>query len=350
MEYKIPKRLLESKEQILKGFNSKAPTAYDTGSWQKHFKGDSDFEQISQVFPTSIRRIDIEGLSREVRNGGYAQIRKLFLASMIWGYVKDDRRGAWRTKQMLSYHGAQEVLEKAARWVSNGQIVEACRGFKLPWCGSVFSTKFFYFIGLGAGISPLPCILDDRVGQSLEQLGREEGWNLPPFNDVHGKGIRRCPEGYVQYIQSLDEWAKELGCRADYIEYFLYSLATGSSRRRKRDKEETMKPYLTLKDVKNFAEQEGYRDDIDRIESLKRPVGGRYREFRFGKIGEYLRVFERKGSWTEFETGFCHNVSKGKIWKYKAEAARLFSNSGQLSVDTGSAEEVSYRSAFQKVN
>jgi hypothetical protein len=303
MIYKTPKRLLQSREQILKEFGSKAPTNYDVSAWRKHFTGDSDFEQILQEFPISIRRSDMERLSRQVRDGGYKQIRKLFLASMIWGYVKDDLRGAWRTNQMLSYPRAEEMLEKAARSISNGQIIEACKGFTLPWCGSVFSTKFFYFIGLGAGISPLPCILDDRVAQCLEQLGREEGWDLPVFDNVYGKGVRRCPEGYIQYIWSLDKWAKELRCRADYIEYYLYSLATGP-RRPKPQEEESMSKVLPLEKAYAFGIAKGYGEEISHIKSLKKPQGwenlkvGTFSRVRSWKVKE---LFEQRGIWDEFK-------------------------------------------------
>jgi hypothetical protein len=324
---KVPKRLLESKEEILGGFGSKLATNYDASAWQKHFKGDSDFEQISQEFPSSIRRIDMERLSRKVRNGDYKQVRKLFLASMVWGYVRDDRRGAWRTKQMLSYTRAGEILEKAARWISDGQIVEACKGFKLPWCGSAFSTKFFYFIGLGAGISPLPYILDSNVAQSLEQLGKEEGWNLPPFDNVYGKGIRRCPEGYIQYIWALDEWAKELGCRADYIEYFLYNLGRSLSKRQELQKGESMKNYITLEDCKAFANGRGYTNDIKRIESKNRPPNWKYRDFRHARIGEFLKVFNSKGSWPTFYQLYCQKVPTTRITRYMTQAQNLF-NSG----------------------
>jgi hypothetical protein len=301
---KIPKRLLESREEILRGFGSKPATNYDAGPWRKHFEGDSDFQQISQEFPTSIRRIDVEGLSRQVRNGSYTQIRKLFLASMIWGYVKDDLRGAWRTKQMLSHGGAREMLEKAARWIGNGQIVEACEGFRLPWCGSVFSTKFFYFIGLGAGTSLLPCILDSKVAQSLGQLGKDEGWNLPPFDNVYGKGIRRCPEGYIQYIRALDEWARELGCRADYIEYFLYSLAKGSSETRKVHKEESMGKWLPLRKAYEFGKAKGFETDIEGIRSLKEPKRWKDREVGiFSRVRRWKvkELFEHKRIWDEFK-------------------------------------------------
>lgn len=78
MIYKTAKRLLQSRGQILKGFGSTAPTDYDVSAWRKHFGGDSDFEQILQEFPISIRRSDMECLSRQVRDGSYAQIRKLY--------------------------------------------------------------------------------------------------------------------------------------------------------------------------------------------------------------------------------------------------------------------------------
>lgn len=341
---KVPKRLLESKEEILRGFGSKPATNYDAGPWRKHFEGDSDFQQISQQFPTSIRRIDVEGLSRQVRNGSYTQIRKLFLASMIWGYVKDDLRGAWRTKQMLSHGGAEEMLENAARWISNGQIVEACKGFKVPWCGSVFSTKFFYFIGLGAGTSLLPCILDSKVAQSLEQLGKEEGWNLPPFDNVCEEGIRRCPEGYIQYIRALDEWAKELGCRADYIEYFLYSLGRSLSKRQELQKGESMRKWaMPLEKAYVFAR--GLGIDVARIQSQQMPVGWDGNKSRHARKGLLIEQFERPENFKKFQ-GWKEqhwlesDTTEGrKLYKGYKNAANDLRNSGLLSVDTGSAEE-----------
>jgi hypothetical protein len=344
MVYDIPKRLLEAKEQILRGFSSKPATNYDAGPWRKHFKGDSDFEQISQEFPSSMRRIDMERLSLKVRNGGYKQVRKLFLASMVWGYVRDDHRGAWRTKQMLSYTRAGEILENAARRISDGQIVEACKGFKLPWCGSAFSTKFFYFIGLGAEISPLPCIFDSKVAQSSEQLGREEGWALPIFQGVGRKGVRRCPEGYLQYIISMNKWAKQLGCRADHIEYYLYSLAEGSGGRQKTQKGESMRKWaMPLEKAYVFAK--GLRIDVAGIQSQQIPAGWDGNKSRQARKGLLIEQFERpenfknfqgwkKQHWPESDT------EEGRKW-YKAykNAANDLRNSGLLSVDTGSAEE-----------
>lgn len=237
---KIPKRLLEAREEVLRGFGNAPGTDYDKGLWQIYLKEDSnlveDLNLIAEEFPGRLKRGDLELLSVRAIDGEYPQIRRLFLASMIWGWGNRGR-GMVNTRDALLYDSAEEILRMAVSLITKGSVVEAYERFRLPYCGPAFFTKFFYFIGLGAKIMPLPVILDAKVANSLEMLGTEEGWDLSIFAKMNGNKdyVRRYPEGYGRYIESMDKWAKELGqdCRADYIEYFLFSLMESSGKRPK---------------------------------------------------------------------------------------------------------------------
>lgn len=223
---KIPKRLLESRQEILIGFSNAPGTDYDKDWWQIYLEGNSDLEKISLRFPNCIRRYDIELLSREAASGGYPEVRRLFLACMIWGWGNRGR-GMQNTADMLAFEGLETLLMKTVSLVGIGRVVEAYNRSHLPYCGPAFFTKFFYFIGLGTKTNPLPLILDARVAKSLEMLGKEEGWDLSIFSQMNKNKdyIRRYPEGYRRYVESMDKWARELACRADAIEYFLFRLA-----------------------------------------------------------------------------------------------------------------------------
>ncbi|MDP2951968.1 MAG: hypothetical protein Q8O76_01460 [Chloroflexota bacterium] len=89
---------------------------------------------------------------------------------------------------------------------------------------------------------------------------------------------------------------------------------------------EKMKRFLALEDVKAFARDKGY--NVDHIQSAKKPQNWTNDKFRVARIGEYLNVFERQGSWPEFDQHYCQQVGKGLMKAYKTWAAKLF-NSGE---------------------
>lgn len=228
---KLPKYFSDHKSEILEGFKHEKATPYKAQTWLKHFSGDAavvkDLNQICSTYPESIARKDIEYLARSTQSGGYPGIRRLFLACMIWGWGNRGV-GMLNTKSTLSSPAAKQVFEASLEQIKKGKIIQAYTEFNLPSCGPAFFTKFFYFIGLGFDVKPLPVILDSKVAQCLEFIGEQEGWDLGEFAIVdrnkEGKISRIKPylKGYLNYVYSMDSWAKQLGCGGDHIEYFMY--------------------------------------------------------------------------------------------------------------------------------
>jgi len=186
--------------------------------------GDADLAQIIYKFPSPISRDQVASFW----NGNNTNFRRLFLASMIWGWVLDGR-GPSRTKEMLDSPNAIEILQATAESVVVGHITAAYEEIKIRKLGPAFFSKFLYFVGLGAGAAPLPVILDTRVATSLETLGAQEGWAFTDFTKVTRNKkhqiayVKPYAEGYMRYVETLGQWARELGCpRADFVEYFLW--------------------------------------------------------------------------------------------------------------------------------
>lgn len=200
----------QSKISELDPYNQES-FAYRKSHWEKRFWSDEDFAYLSERYPKSISRrnvAEIAGSACEFND--IVWIRRLFLATMVWGYGAVGY-GPYRTAKMLAADGSARVLEDVFSLASTGYIVDAYQRLSLPWCGPVFSTKFLYFIGLGCQLDPLPVILDSVVSNKLEQ-----------WIGLDTSEISRGAVGYLKYIRLMSEWAEELSCRPDSIELFLF--------------------------------------------------------------------------------------------------------------------------------
>ena len=222
----LPKYLRDHGEEILQAFGNASRQSYDAEAWRSYFASDSvissDLNEIAEKCPKEIGRGDVGYFARETRSRSFPEIRRLFLACMIWGYGVDPN-GPYNTKLSLSDPRAEEVLRNTVSRISNSQIKGAYEELDLVGCRPAFFTKFFYFVGKECAVKPLPLILDRHVANFLRFLDEEEGWRLSLFAKTGRTGyVKRYPKGYVQYIHSMDDWAKALGCPADNIEYFMY--------------------------------------------------------------------------------------------------------------------------------
>jgi len=154
------------------------------------------------------------------------------LACMIWGYGGDReaRYGPSRTAQMMTSEGFNVVLKETSDLIRSGKISEAYDRFdsgKIMQCGPAFFTKYFYFLGRGVGHDSYPLILDRRVAKALGQLLGNE--NLTRFVSLNRRTDqilidrgREQRDKYLHYLGLMWKWAKQLGCKSDDIECFLY--------------------------------------------------------------------------------------------------------------------------------
>jgi len=223
----LPRYLQEHGHEILNILNNTSGWDYDVDAWRREFRDNrevsNDLSIIMKICPKRIGRSDVHNLAKEAHLGSYSELRRFFLACMIWGYGPDGN-GPQNTRLSLTGYAARKVLINTANRIKKGQIKEAYEEFDLAGCGPAFFTKFFYFVGLEWQVKPLPLILDRHIANFLRFLGTEEGWAFSLFAEKDSGGyIKRYSKGYVQYICAMNDWANELDCSsADNIEYFMY--------------------------------------------------------------------------------------------------------------------------------
>ena len=154
--------------------------------------------------------------------------RKIFLASMLWGYNYQDGRGPWRTKQMMSAPRFGSAIQHARKFVTDNEVERAYTSlaegeWKVPWLGPAFFTKYLYFIGDHREVKPLT--LDYKIAKRLEE---KCGLCIKQYARVARKdgGIKQIispfAEGYMNYINDMHKWAEELGAEAGQVECFMF--------------------------------------------------------------------------------------------------------------------------------
>jgi len=220
----LPPYLQGRKEEILHIFDKASGSNYNPEAWRNYFRGNpgvsKDLNTIIGKCPTTISRKDVRYFAGRARSGGYEDLRRLFLACMIWGWGKGGKykRGFRNTEAALSDPRLREVLEGTVDRTSGGNISEAYKEFKLAGCRSAFFTKFLYFLGSEYDVKPLPLIRDKHVMNFLSFLSKREQWDL----SICARILEKKEKGYIQYVCSVDDCAKELCCPADNIEYFMF--------------------------------------------------------------------------------------------------------------------------------
>ena len=227
---RLPRYIHEHKQAIVDIFNHERGVAYGFSGWHSHFKTDrlilQDLNLIKRQCPERICRKDVGYFAGKARSGGYDELRRFFLACMIWGWRRGGKygQGFKNTEAAVSDPKLRQTLEESVGRINKGQIKEAYEEFDLDGCRSAFFTKFFYFVGKEYGARPLPLILDRHVASFLCRLGEMEGLDyLSEFVRTSPEGeVRRWSSGYLRYVVSVNDWADAIGCSPDHIEYFMY--------------------------------------------------------------------------------------------------------------------------------
>ena len=230
--FKLPDDLSENKKTISNGFVGVQKTQFDPGDWNTYITGFSSFidnlgtqSQYSKYY-RFVSRDDVKVISKNV-DIGKNSAEELFIASQIWGWGTGGR-GMSHTQEAIETDDFKKIINDVFSLVKQGNIYDAYLRMTIKHCGAAYLSKFLYFSALGGNISPLPVILDGRVVKSLIQVGAHEGWLAKEFSDfnIHSSGnvvVDKNALKYIVFIKQMDMWAKELGCPADYIEYYLWS-------------------------------------------------------------------------------------------------------------------------------
>jgi hypothetical protein len=226
----LPEKLRLWREQLLrKDPDSQQKMPYPVSTWSAQIGRDRDFQDVVRAYPKCLGRKDVAQQAAEARQEGtVASLRRLFIATMLWGYGEVGY-GPWRTREMLEDRRLPRTLQATFALLGEGRLLEAYRQFDVTRCGPAFFSKFFYFVGLGRRLDPCPLILDSRVAQSLGLLlgdGLRTFASVTRGEDGSVAYVDRFAEGYERYVRTMNDWARQLGCRPDSIELLLFDPPT----------------------------------------------------------------------------------------------------------------------------
>ena len=226
----VPESIQENAEDI-RALKPDAPRfQINVASWQNHFAEDAEVMQLVKEFDDGkfrrgISRPQVVALAPKGEEPSFAELRPLFVATMMWGYGPAGY-GPWRTCKALHDPRIETALPDAYRRILNHELEAARRGFAVNWCGLSFSTKFFYFIGRAHNIRPpLPLILDMRVIGNLCHYAPELADTIASCQRNDNDEVVSFyvySNGYLLYMNTLNDWAKKMNVKPDQLEFFLW--------------------------------------------------------------------------------------------------------------------------------
>lgn len=194
--------------------------------WRDEFKDNSyllsKVEQIAEAFDSGFTR---DALLKFFRSGASPETK--FIAAMIWGHEapagsRRDSRGPWKLAKMFrDVHAAEEVI-RGVRVSNSKEIVKSYKALDrtLDRCGPNFFTKYFYFLGKAQELAEYPLILDDRVARGIAKVVGAHRSVL----EMIRVSAQRTPGAYLRYLRFAHNEAREIGCAADKVEYYLFTL------------------------------------------------------------------------------------------------------------------------------
>lgn len=189
--------------------------------WRDRLNGDPDVEAVCERFSATLSRNDLFELGGEIVSApdDVAAMRRLMIATFMWGYGTKGRVYMWAPKALTNPR-LPEVLQGVTRHLLDGDLVHAYRAFSEPHLSGYnwgFFTKYLYFLGAAGPREgwPMPLIFDSRVAFTLNAYVESFDWE-PEW--PRGAGNR-----YDYYCRMLEGWVEPLHLeRPDQIELFLF--------------------------------------------------------------------------------------------------------------------------------
>jgi hypothetical protein len=230
MKTGAPQRLVElvqSGERIPDA--SKRVTIYPA-TWARWIRPE-DTEGLGWFDPTqqqvAVERRDLVALAQAVDADDPITLRRLFVATMMWGSGPWNGRGPRYTAQALKDPQLAGALRESRNSILHNQPEDAYARFKIDGVGPSFFTKWFWAASLGSSLEVTPLVLDERVWASLSALG---------WNSVQAAGSRLRKRRYRAYLDTCATWAAdkpELFGGPEDVENVLFQWAGGRRRRQR---------------------------------------------------------------------------------------------------------------------
>lgn len=226
-----PEILRENAARIRKLDVDNQPAVFDRNVWSKHIpdidkilegiKGDTITRHaIFRIFPNDPTELVPCTLGRQ------AELRRFFIMVMVWGYGRVGA-GPWRVGKMLASPGFARTLCQASEECFHGLFLKAYETLvgNINQLGPAFASKYLYFFCHNFKAPVRPLIFDSVVVKTMRTFDWAK-WCVH-YHALKNSTPRKQSFAYGQYLILVHNWAGVLGCRADQIEYFLWTKGMG---------------------------------------------------------------------------------------------------------------------------
>jgi hypothetical protein len=215
-----PPSLLRDAAAIRQLLPDEQTIPYYVERWAARLGDSSGFAVVASQFPLSVSRADLRSLGRFAIKDEQL-LTQLFIATMIFGFGTIGY-GPYRTSVMLADLARQpDALRTVCRLLVAEELARAHAAFDIQRCRTPFLSKFMYAVGLGAGLTPMPLILDNRVYRALDVL--HERAEIDQWR--YYTRVAWTSEGYAEYVRDVNRWAAALDCTPDQVEMYLFQHA-----------------------------------------------------------------------------------------------------------------------------
>jgi hypothetical protein len=221
--YVLPAVLAQRRGVVAEKKPSAQREAFNDSSWSK--LADPDVNQLRARHNAVLTRQDLFDLGAAARSaqGTISDRRRLFFATLMWGYGPRGGRGPLNAQRALASGHLDKILGNACDALVRHDLAGAWDAF---WRSGLhgydwpFFTKYLYFAArTDSGWTVRPVILDSQVESALSFLGRWLGAQLPQRR-------RRRRDRFVDYCTVMAEWSEQLRVDVDQLELYLYEQPT----------------------------------------------------------------------------------------------------------------------------
>jgi hypothetical protein len=217
--YVLPAILAQRRGDVARKKPSLQQEGFNDSSWSK--LSDPDVDQLRAHHGAALTRQDLFDLGTAARaaQGTISDRRRLFFATLMWGYGDRGGRGPLNAQRALQSGHLDRILGDACDALARHDLAGGWDAFwrsRLHGYDWPFFTKYLYFAArTDPGWTVRPVILDSQVESALSFLGRWLGAQLPPRR-------RRRRDRFVDYCTVMAEWSEQLGVDVDQLELYLF--------------------------------------------------------------------------------------------------------------------------------
>ena len=226
--YPVPAELKKAAARILETNSEEMDEVFCIcpGRWTDGIPGDADVQRLAKKFRGEISRDKVVKCAPKAKPT-QQQLRRLFIATMMWGYNKIGY-GPSRTSEMLNSHGLEEALSAAYGHIIAGEWQAAISDCAvIQQCGVSFFSKFLYFVGRAYETETMPLILDALVCDELYRCAKKLARKVASKKRTDRRGFitefRTYKDGYALYVEVINQWAHHLKVKPDQLEFFLFT-------------------------------------------------------------------------------------------------------------------------------